>query len=309
MTPRGGWVLSPYAVESVIAGTIPSAGGLVYLCGPGRSGSTFLERLFAVRYQGIAVGEVPSLIAYAYKPNWICSCGRQVPECEFWGRVIAECDWFGDRAEVDRVRSTLRRGLGLRSMWRHRHSWANRSPAAPWFLERVGSLYRAIASVAAPRKVFDSSKSPWFGRVVEAAYSDAFLVIGVIRDPIDVAASLSREKKTRDENGEVRLMAQYGAIKAAVFWRTMVRLTELWLVDRPNSPGFVRYEDMRALSNIPLPVDRHGVGGSLHQVGGNPNRFAGSVDWQSEVAGGGSKVASEIIVRTMTMGVRGRYGY
>ena len=63
-------------------------GGLIYVGGYGRSGSTVLERLLTRHSTVIGCGEVVRLSWANYDPGMKCTCGALPKDCAIWGRFL-----------------------------------------------------------------------------------------------------------------------------------------------------------------------------------------------------------------------------
>jgi hypothetical protein len=69
-----------------------SAKTVIYIAGYGRSGSTLLERVLGDNRKVFALGELKSFFDTACKSGELCSCGKRVDSCEFWGPVLKVYD-------------------------------------------------------------------------------------------------------------------------------------------------------------------------------------------------------------------------
>ena len=61
---------------------------VVYIAGAGRSGSTFLSQLLSQNPDCMNVGQIRHL-AMSYGRKRLCSCGKALPDCTYWGKVAA----------------------------------------------------------------------------------------------------------------------------------------------------------------------------------------------------------------------------
>ena len=71
----------------VMGGELYDNFNIVYILGPGRSGSTVLEVLLSNSSQLIGVGEITHLFRDGYIDAKPCSCGNSINVCPLWGAV------------------------------------------------------------------------------------------------------------------------------------------------------------------------------------------------------------------------------
>lgn len=65
---------------------------LIFISSLAHSGSTVLDLLLGSHPDIISLGEIYSAIEEFNKPQRICTCGREVPNCRVWGPVRRELD-------------------------------------------------------------------------------------------------------------------------------------------------------------------------------------------------------------------------
>src|SRR5690606_35117942 len=72
---------------------------VVYIVGDNRSGTTLLDYLLSCHPDIHSVGELHNLNEYYSKKgtgvrrDWKCSCGSQLPECEFWSDILTQLNF------------------------------------------------------------------------------------------------------------------------------------------------------------------------------------------------------------------------
>ncbi|MGD0980172.1 MAG: sulfotransferase [Solirubrobacteraceae bacterium] len=216
---------------------------ILYIAGMARTGSTVLGELLG-RVPDVAyVGEL-SQFWRRYSRRELCSCGRALPECGFWSRVVDEA--FGDlpAARVEQfieLERRLFRRRALRMLWSKR--WATGSLAADEMLEERSQLYAAASKVSGSRWIVDASKSPFFGASL-ACLSDADLdVVQIVRDPRGV--TYSWRKQVQSDSEPSNLARKHTAV-AALQWIADNLMTQLALRRLASRYVLIRYEDLVA---------------------------------------------------------------
>ena len=75
---------------------------VLFIAGPGRSGSTLLDLLLGQIDGFCSTGEMRYIWERGFAQNQLCGCGKPFRECEFWTQVVKEA--FGGFENVDYVR-------------------------------------------------------------------------------------------------------------------------------------------------------------------------------------------------------------
>jgi Sulfotransferase family len=263
-----------------------SAYRIAYLAGTGRSGSTLVAQLLAVRSGAAHVGEVRYLWTRGVGENHLCECGRPFDQCDFWVEVLAKA--YGDdmpsvaaritelAARVDRMRhipqTLLRAGHGFRA-------------ALAEYGELLVPLYDAIASVSGAELIIDSSKDPSYLFALDALDALDVRAIHLVRDSRAVAYSWTRKRLRPEIHWTQQYMNTRRPWLAAVLWTEYNAAIELYKWRRDGVLE-LRYEDFvaepeRAVQRI---CDALGVVGAStesgtgtgtvsHSLSGNPMRF------------------------------------
>ena len=260
---------------------------ILYIAGPGRTGSTLL---------GNALNEVPGyfhageLLALwqmlaTHSPTG-CGCGAEIPDCPVWSRVLAtplpeDEGTIGDQAArayawtesipFPELVAQLRSGVRL-----------PRDDETLAYLRLIGATYRAIQAATGARVIVDSSKAPISAAAATALEGVRTFILHLVRDPRAVAYSWLNPKGH---------LARQTARFSARYWRQANLATEALKRGLPAGSSItVRYEDfvaapadvlgrvVRALGDpkAPLPVgpDRRLILRGNHTVIGNPDRSA-----------------------------------
>ena len=218
---------------------------VVYVAGIGRTGSTVLGELLDRLPDVAFVGEL-SLFWCRYARRDLCSCGRPLPECDFWSAVVRR--GFGElppgRAEdLERLERRVRRRHAPQMLVSRRWASRSKSPAIRELLGERSRLYRAVSEVARSSWVVDTGKDPVYGASLMPLDGAAVVIVHLVRDPRGVAYSSSKRVRSDSEPGE---MLRLSAVAAAWQWLTKNLVVQIAL--RRLAPRYVRvrYEDLVA---------------------------------------------------------------
>jgi hypothetical protein len=85
---------------------------LVYIAGLGHSGSTLLDLIVGGHPRLVGLGEVKQVLQgdrlqRDRLQTEVCTCGRTMPECEFWGRALEKVRSIGREDYVERYQALL----------------------------------------------------------------------------------------------------------------------------------------------------------------------------------------------------------
>jgi hypothetical protein len=232
--------------------TVPAAGPererpvtVLYVAGYGRSGSTVLGELLDRIPDVTYVGEL-NFFWRRYSQRELCSCGRPLPECGFWSRVVDEA--FGDlrlgRAErfARLERRVLRHQAPQVLVSTH---WATGfgAAAARELLQERSRLYRALGKVTGSSWIVDTGKDPVFGACLTRLSSAVVDVVHVVRDPRGVAYSMKKQVRS---DSEPRDMPRQPAAATAWRWLAKNLIVQIALKRFAHRYVLVRYEDLVA---------------------------------------------------------------
>lgn len=256
---------------------------VIYVVGPGRGGSTLLERVLNTSSQAFALGEFHCLWRLP-RERLLCACGQSFDACDFWQGVMHDSD-LGDEGlaelrrlewQVARSGYLLRQGLRLRQL-------AEQAPVQD-YLALQGQVYRAIATRSGARYLVDTSKAGPRAWLLGTAARHT--VLHLHRPAVDVLTSWRQPKWNPALQGPMRKPPVLGAgadwLKAEAWARALGhrrpvrRLDYAALVQAPRAalgqaldpvaPGLVdslAWQDERSLQPA----------ASYHSLNGNPNRF------------------------------------
>ena len=299
---------------------------VLFIAGPGRSGSTLLDLLLGQIDGFCSTGEMRFIWERGFAQNQLCGCGKPFRECEFWTRVVKEA--FGGFERVDYARlETLRRSA-------ERRVSNGLSPAEAAsilgphkeYLDAYRNIYAAIQKISGCQFIVDSSKHIANGFLLSVIPGIDLYTVHLIRDSRAVAYSWQRKKVRPEIHWEQKLMSQRSIFKSATRWNSRNRLAH---VLRRNCKQYtrLRYEDLVSypkdyLSSlfagleIEIPAldfltDHRAVLKTTHTVSGNPVRFVRQeieiqpdVQWQRAMA-----KPKKWLVTLLTLPLLIKYGY
>lgn len=260
---------------------------VLYVLGPGRSGSGILGRVLST-IEGTAFGgELRRIWSRGIRPDRTCGCGRPHAECPVWSAVLTEGSPFvepGRSGVAAAQRAVAPEHLGWRSALRLRRLTApppTDDPAGR-YLDAYTRLHGAFAAATGASVVIDSSKSAADAALLAVRTDVPTAVVQLIRDPRGVVSSLLSHNATGAGPFGRRAMAVRGAMRWVAKHATNEALRRRYGPDRSI---VVRYErlvrDPRAVVDevakllglpspalelapgVPIPVpEAHGPDGS-----------------------------------------------
>ena len=284
---------------------------VLYIAGPGRSGSTILGQILNQVEDFFLVGELDYLWDRRVIENRLCSCGAFFAECPMWRQVLERS--FGGPGGVDanemlalRKRRVSNRDL-LFSSKRNNHEKLNQVQE---YLEALSQLYQSIQTLSVSRVIVDTSKSPAYAYALEHTSGIELNVVHLVRDPRAVAYSWSARKKRQPASGKrsSRYMTAHNPIDSSMLWSASNYLVGKIWGNVPNRYMLLRYEDFierprRVIESILALVGEEQAGspfvgerevwlGSNHTFSGNPDRFQNGVvtlskdeEWRHKMSG------------------------
>jgi len=275
-----------------VSGAAPSP-LLVFVAGPGRSGSTLIDLLLNNHPAVQSLGEIHRLNLYARTNPEPCTCGRPVAECPFWRSVedalrrdlgcppstplLRDHEMLLDPSGIGAIGGLVQKALlvqGSGVLYRLLAPFV----AAAHLRSAKNSLqwYDAVRSVTGSPIVVDSTKDPRRLKTLYFADPSRFRCLYMIRDGRAVTAS-----RVRREGCSMDV--------AAKGWVHYHRRTRLALRGIPREMVCeVRYESLclepgdtmaKVLRFLGLPRDDSILElrkTEAHNIGGNPMRFRSS---------------------------------
>lgn len=257
---------------------------VLFVASWGRSGTTVVDNVLN-GYSGVfSAGELHYLWERGLIHEWNCGCGRPVPTCSLWGRIL-DAAYGVDRPQPRAVYALQREVIRVR---RTPRLWRGRLPAAAEeYAAILAPLYRAIADVTGSRLIVDSSKLPPAAALLPHVPGIEPWLLHMVRDPRAVAHSWQRP--TPKVDGSSRLMMRHSPRLSTMRWLGWNALIEATAVGYSGRRLRMRYEDFaadprgevyRLLERVGVPaqgdpfIDARTVRlPANHTVSGNPSRF------------------------------------
>jgi len=256
---------------------------ILYLTGPGRCGSTVVERVLHGLPGFHALGEFHCL--WRLPDSALCSCGAIRAQDPFWRGVLAKAGISAaDLRELARLEHVVAR---TRFVTRHRFNLASLAAdlRVVRYLDLQFRVLDAIAEVTGSTVLVDSSKAA--PRAWIMACHPRVHFIHLYRDATAVIASWKGRKFDPSLGGYMRQMPLHRAaaqwLKAELFARALGRgrpigkLVHQRFCDDPQAQ--LRAALAQAgiadtpLPDEPQPASEFLPGGEYHSLNGNPDRF------------------------------------
>lgn len=215
-------------------------GKVLFIAGPGRSGSTLVAELLG---QYDAIVNVGEMFWYFNKVDVVppsrCGCGMPLNECAFWHGVLNQSPAARMSPQDEQRFFAMRSIASWPSLfWRGRRREAM-GPSA----QVLAEMYRGAAAAASAEVVVDASKLPGIALVASTIDDIDFYVLHLTRDPRSVVNAWRTPKgdalSPSDKLGRRRAWQ-------VIWWWLARSLASEWLVRRRVAPGhFLRisYEE------------------------------------------------------------------
>jgi hypothetical protein len=238
-------------------GATPNASrSVVYILGPGRSGSGVLGRVLSTIDGAVFAGELRRIWSRGIRPGRTCGCGRLHADCPVWSTLLVDHAPFVEprRSQVAAAqRAVAPDHLGWRAALRQRRRTTAPPPETPagTYLDAYTRLHEAFAAASGATVVIDSSKSAADAALLAVRTEIPTVVIQLIRDPRGVVHSLIDHNASRAGPLGRRAMAVRGALRWVAKHLTNEALRARYGPDRSM---VVRYE--RLVADPRSVVDR-----------------------------------------------------
>jgi hypothetical protein len=274
----------------VVAGA--SAPSVLYLVGPGRSGSTILERILGASGAAVNVGEFHHVFSAGVLKNQRCECGEPFDRCPFWTAVGQAALGGWDAAFAQEMVDVRHRALRQRYLPQMLTRRTARVPVhgdIARYVRVFDRLYTAVAQLTGTPLIVDSSKEAAFAMYLAAAGVTELRALQLVRDPRGVAFSWAKAGIRRPDAGRGNAtMRTFSAAEVSRMWNREL----FWgmVVGRYVPRATLRYEQFAvaprptlaaALAELGLPdelasaLDQETVTiPQAHAIGGNPVRFS-----------------------------------
>ena len=305
---------------------------IVFIVGMARSGTTLLELLLGRLEGWVAGGELRRYWHGESTPRWLCGCGRQLADCDFWRQVRADLrkggilpDEYPRFLALQHSHLRLRPAPMARLMISARGADDTLSPLYRYQLG-MSRLYSAVARTAGARVVVDSSKEPPDAYLATWNPAVEVFAVHLVRDPRAVAHSFS--KRVPEPQPDLEYMPRSNAFGAAVRWDVRHGFCEALLKRRLGRRVMrMRYEDLvddpvgavRSIARFarePDPDLRFIQNGRVefepnHTLSGNPLRLGQTAievhpdeAWRAKLSR-----REKVLATTATLPLLRRYGY
>ncbi|HZD80677.1 MAG TPA: sulfotransferase [Actinomycetota bacterium] len=191
---------------------------VLYVLGPGRSGTGILGRVLSTMEGAVFAGELRRLWSRGLRPGRTCACGRPHAECPVWSRLLVPGAPFAHPSlqALGAIQARVApEHLGWRAGLRLRHLQAPPAPDTPEgrYLAAYTALHEAFARVTGAQVVIDSSKSAADASLLAVRREVPTSIVQIVRDPRGVAFSL-QQHYAKDASGLRRhLLALRGAVR------------------------------------------------------------------------------------------------
>jgi hypothetical protein len=167
---------------------------VLYIAGPGRSGSTVLGDLLGQASGLFHVGEATSLWQMGLDRAAPCGCGEPLGSCPVWKPILQHT--FGDTENIDLQPIIDARSQAPRSyqvpFLTLRNESTNKRNYEP-YLKILSRLYHSIACVTKCEWIIDSSKIPSRAYLLTQIDGVEVYILHLIRDPRAVLYSWKRK--------------------------------------------------------------------------------------------------------------------
>ena len=279
---------------------------VLFIAGPGRSGSTLLDMLLG-QISGLhSTGELRFIWSRGFEENQLCGCGKPFRECEFWTEVVKES--FGGFEAINYKQMEELRGPAEHHVSKGLSVRGESQLLAPYkeYFEACGKLYQAIHKISGCEFIIDSSKNTAYGFVLANIPQIDLFTVHLVRDSRAVAYSWRREKVRPEIYWEQKFMGQRKILTSATRWNSLHKLAEK-LQHTSKQYTVLRYEDLvkdpkKNLLELftDLGIEQpsldfmdgsHANLKTSHMVSGNPVRFTNKeikikpdIEWQHAMA-------------------------
>lgn len=325
----------PVPVTLTAPSPAPAAGGtrplrVLYVGGMPRSGSTLTDLMLHQLPGHVGIGELFYLWRNGLAHDGLCACSATFSQCPFWSEVgrVAFGGWSAtDPRHVMRLQEQVDRTSKIPLLISPRRPKQFAEQLAE-YTEILRRLYTAIVTVSGQDVVVDSSKRPSMAYILRTMPDVDLRVVHVVRDPRGVAFSFAkhvslpagaalRSEMPRSTTRKVSrrwvsvnaLVAALGHLGVPV---TRVRYEDLVAAPRRELRRVLELTERDAPESVFDYVTDDGVSvPHTHVVAGGRIRLASGTmplrldqQWQQEMP-----ARSRLIVDTMTVTARRRYGY
>lgn len=301
---------------------------VLFIAGSGRSGSTLLHNMLGQVEGFFGVGELYQIWGRGFARNMLCGCKQPFRECRTWEAILTRAYGGFDSVDVatmhrlsnsfriERLHRMLVPSLRRKTLQRLRP-----------YLDGVERLYQAIASTTGARVIIDSSKTPFYGYLLNQIESIETYVVLLTRDPRATSHSWTRHKAFQPEGQAPFFMSRQHPVKSALQWTMRIALTEAYV--RPGSARYMRLryesiidrprESLQSIldllgepasldfvngSTVAIREDNHSVFGNLVRFRSGPVELQADERWRKDMRSG-----HKLAVTALTLPLLHKFGY
>lgn len=180
----------PQAQPVSEARAVQAAPEILYVMGPGRSGTTILEILLANNPGMSGVGELKHIFRDGFLRDVRCACGKPGRQCDLWSRVLSETEWNRD--------DCVRIGEVVNALESH-----SRFPLVLWgaadrksealYGRATNRLFATLGAVTQSRVIVDSSKYAGRALLLAKLFPGRVKVLCITRGAAGLIASFGKK--------------------------------------------------------------------------------------------------------------------
>lgn len=207
---------------------------ILYIMGPGRSGTTILEILLANNPGMAGVGELKHIFRDGFLRDVRCACGKPGRQCDLWSRVLSETAW--DREDCIRI------GEVVKALESHARfplvlaGVANRK-SVMLYERATHRLFTTLGEVTQSRVIVDSSKYAGRALLLARMFPGRVKVLCITRGAAGLITSFGKKNDVEQYQKGMFAVAFYYLYVLLCMRAVRTRLRDGCLA--------IRYEDMQ----------------------------------------------------------------
>jgi len=266
---------------------------VIYILGPGKNGSTLLERILGSLSMFFPIGEIPNLWKEGYEDDILCTCGEKFSSCKFWTKVSKDAFPnipYSKLGGLDRTANKVHKVFYSPFLIYPKLASNKYNERLRRYKEVLLKLYRAMSENAKGNVLVDSSKNPMHCLILSQIPEIELYIIDLLRDSRAVAFSWQRKSIRPDIYWEKRYMLTPDIITTSRRW-LQSRLGAKLIKNRCKAYRLLKYEDfiknpkaeiIETLTAFGFNIEQKYISflngksvsfGKFHSISGNPMRF------------------------------------
>ena len=189
---------------------------VIYIAGVGRSGSTLLDLTLGQLPGFFSTGTLLWIWSNGLIRNDLCGCGSRFADCQVWREVLEETFGTIDKIDVDRLNRLQSLYSTTKRFPRILKAKGELRPSAELqeFSGVLSKLYESIRKIVGCRVIVDSSKFPFYAKVLDQIPEVDMTLVHLVRDPRGVAFSWSQTREA--EPGVV--LPRWNPLQSSIYW-------------------------------------------------------------------------------------------